>query len=273
MPKAAPPKRFTWKTGLSIAAGLLLFAVLFQSTAMATRYVRALLLADERFFLESSVFSTGATPGGGTPGIRVEGNHYTSRDRILLVFAPDLNKSIFRIPLAERRRRLLGIDWVEDASVMRIWPNQLIVKVRERRPVAFAKLPMGVSGQFRYLLIDGQGVLLGVPRQRFDFPVLTGITEDQPEPDRLARVIAMQHLLRQLGASAAGMIYEINAASLQDMRVSAKINGHTVELWLGEQNYLARFQNFTNHFEEISRQSDGASVFDLRLDDRIMTVR
>ena len=69
------------------------------------------------------------------------------------------------------------------------------------------------------------------------------------------------------------MISEVNATSPQDMRVSAKINGHPVELWLGDRNYLARFQNFTNHFDEILRQSEGASVFDLRLDDRIMTVR
>jgi cell division protein FtsQ len=271
MPKVVLPKKSNWRLSLAILAGVLLFVVLFESTAMATRHVQSVLLADERFFLESTVFANGAE--GGTPGIRVEGNHYTSRDRILLVFAPDLNKSIFRIPLAERRRRLLGIDWIEEASVLRIWPNQLIVKVRERRPVAFAKLPLGVSGQFRYLLIDAQGVLLGVPRQRFDFPVLTGITEDQSEAERHARVVAMQQLLRQLGSAAAGMISDINVSSTQDMRIAARMNGHSVELWLGDRNYLARFQNFSNHFDEILRQSDGASVFDLRLDDRIMTVR
>src|SRR5579862_9296112 len=162
MPKAVAPKRFNWRLAAAILVGFLLFV----STAMATRHVQSMLLANERFFLESNFF---ASPGGeSVPGIRVEGNRFTSRERILLVFTPDLNKSIFHIPLAERRRRLLAIDWVEDASVLRIWPNQLIVKVKERKPVAFAKLPIGVSGQYRYLLIDGQGVLLSVPRQRFD---------------------------------------------------------------------------------------------------------
>src|SRR5262249_43911947 len=161
-------------------------------------------------------------------------------------FLPDFNKSIFHIPLAERRRRLLAVDWIEDASVMRIWPNQLIVKVLERRPVAFAKLPIGVSGQYRYLLIDAQGVLLSVPRQRFDFPVLTGVTEDQPESDRRVRVLAMQQMLRELGSAGASVISEINAASPQDLRVSARFSGHSVELWLGARNYLARFQNFSN---------------------------
>jgi cell division protein FtsQ len=251
-----------WRLAVAILTGLLLFV----STAMAARRVQSMLLSNERFFLVP-------LNEEGVRGIRVEGNRYASTDRISLVFALDLNRSIFSIPIAERRRRLLAIDWIEDASVLRIWPNHLIVKVRERHPVAFAKLPVGVAGQFRYMLIDAQGVLLGVPRQRFDFPVLTGVTEDQPESDRRARVTSMQELLRELGPSASAMISEINASSPHDMRISAGINGHPVELWLGDRNYLSRFQNFTNHFEEIMRSSDGVSVFDLRLDDRIMTVK
>jgi cell division protein FtsQ len=262
MSKAVSQSRSKWRLAVAILAGL----VLFVSTAIAARRVQSMLLADERFFLEPGNVS-------GVPGIRVQGNRYASRDRIALVFAPDVNRSIFSIPLAERRRRLLAIDWIEDASILRIWPNQLIVRVRERHPVAFAKLPVGVAGHFRYLLIDAQGVLLGVPRQRFDFPVLTGVTEDQEESERRARVAAMQQLLRELGGSAAAMVSEINSTTPNDMRVSANINGHNVELWLGDRNYLARFQNFSNHFDEIRRSSDGESVFDLRLDDRIMTVK
>ena len=34
-------------------------------------------------------------------------------------------RSVFSVPLAERRRRLLAIDWVEDASVSRVWPDRL----------------------------------------------------------------------------------------------------------------------------------------------------
>ena len=122
-------------------------------------------------------------------------------------------------------------------------------------------------GKFRYLLIDAQGVLLGVPRQRFDFPVLTGVTEEQTETERAARVALDAAAAAPVGACGDGVISEVNAASPQDIRVSAKINGHSVELWLGDRNYLARFQNFTNHYDEILRQSDGASVFDLRLDE------
>ena len=52
----------------------------------------------------------------------------------------------FPAPLEERRRRLLAIDWVEDASVSRIWPNRLVVRIHERKPVAFVNLPVAEGG-------------------------------------------------------------------------------------------------------------------------------
>ena len=108
MPKAAPPKRFNWRLTFAILFGF----VLFVSTAMATRRVQSMLLTNDRFALESDFLAPAAGGAPVIPGIRIEGNRYVSRERILHVFAPDVNKSIFRIPIAERRRRLLGIDWV-----------------------------------------------------------------------------------------------------------------------------------------------------------------
>ena len=59
---------------------------------------------------------------------------YASRSKVQRVFAGDFEHSIFSVPLAERRRRLLAIDWVEDASVSRVWPDRLVVRIRERKP-------------------------------------------------------------------------------------------------------------------------------------------
>ncbi len=144
--------------------------------------------------------------------------------------------------------------------MLRIWPNQLIVRVRERHPVAFAKLPVGVSGQFRYLADRCAGrAARCAAAQRFDFPVLTGVTEEQSEAERRDARHRDAATAATIGPGGASMISEINAASTR--RICAyrpKINGRSLELWLGDRNYLARFQNFTNHFDEIPRRSDGA---------------
>jgi hypothetical protein len=82
-------------------------------------------------------------------------------------------------------------------------------------------------------------------------------------------VKAMQHLLDDLGPQAKD-ISEINAASTVEMRVITAIDGHAVELWMGDQHYRARYTHFVNNYEEIRKHSEQASVFVLRLDDRIL---
>ena len=98
--------------------------------------------------------------------------------------------------------------------------------------------------------------------------MLSGVTEEQTDEERRLRVEAMEHLLSDLGPQAKD-ISEINAASTQDVRVIADVDGQGVELLLGDQHYRSRYLHFLSHYEEIRRHSEQASVFDLRMDDRI----
>jgi len=199
----------------------------------------------------------------------MDGLVYTSRSRVLTTFTPDFGRSVFLVPLAERRRRLLAIDWVENAYIARIWPNRVAVRVKERKPVAFVNLPIPGSRGSRVLLIDAEGVLLEPPAQsHFTFPVLTGVTEDQSETERRYRVRGMLRLLDDLGPLAKD-ISEVNAAAPENLMIITWIEGHAVELVMGNQNFARRLQNFLDHYPEIRRRSGGVKAFDLRLDDRI----
>src|SRR6202041_2288758 len=97
------------------------------STALAAIRTRAHVLADPAYQLSRER----------KDAVQIQGMVYASHSKVARVFAADYEHSIFSISLDERRRRLLAIDWIEDASVARIWPNRLIVRVRERQPVAF----------------------------------------------------------------------------------------------------------------------------------------
>ncbi len=251
MPKVIKPRRFPWRLAFTITA----WAALAASTAYAARQVQYFVLTDRHF----------ALPQAGS-GVTFEGVHYASRARLTQMFAQDFGRSAFRIPMAERRRRLLAVDWVEDASISRLWPNHLVVHVKERTPEAFVSMP-----NRHYLLIDSAGVFLSPPaRVRFDLPVLSGVSDEQSEKDRSARVGAMSTLIAALGPEAK-RISEVDASSLDDLRITTKMDRHAVELWIGDRNFARRFQNFLNHYPEIARTSPQASVFDLRLDDRITT--
>ncbi|HWF09992.1 MAG TPA: FtsQ-type POTRA domain-containing protein [Bryobacteraceae bacterium] len=262
MPKPLPPSKpkLNWRMALRLIA----WSVVAAGVAWGGLQVNSFLLRDPRFQLACA--DTDHT----CASLEIHGAVYSSKARIQNVFASDFGGSVFRIPLAERRRRLLAVDWVNTASISRLWPNHIVVTVTERHPVAFAKLPIAGTARYRFSLIDADGVLLTIPpRVRFRLPVLSGVMEEQTENDRRLRVKAMQHLLDDLGPQAKD-ISEINAASTADMRVIAEIDRHAVELWIGDQRYRSRYQHFVNNYEEIRKRFEQASVFDLRMDDRIL---
>jgi cell division protein FtsQ len=195
--------------------------------------------------------------------LTIEGLRYAARLKVMHVFADDFGRSIFSVPLAERRRRLQGIDWVEDASLSRVWPGRLIVRIRERRPVAFVSFRSGV------LLIDSQGVLLDPPPQsQFSFPVLSGVREDQDERQRAECVRTLLRLQKELGGHATD-ISEVNTGDPDDVIVVARVENRAVELLMGDSGFGPRYQQFLSHYAEIRKKSPWGKTFDLRLDDPI----
>lgn len=230
-----------------------LAGVVCVSTAMAALKVRQFALDDPQFKLSRERGDS----------LTITGLRHASRTKVHRVFANDLGRSVFSVPIDERRRRLLAIDWVEDASVLRIWPDRMAVQIVERKPVAFVFLRSGV------LLIDRQGVLLEPPPQaQFTFPVLSGVREDETDEQRRERVRAMLKVQDEL-AYLAKDVSEVNVADTENIRIVAQVESRALELILGDANYARRYQNFLNHYPEIRKRSPAVKTFDLRLDDRI----
>lgn len=262
MPRPSASAQSKPKFNWGLAGRVVVWSGLCAGLAFGGIEVHSFLLGDPRFALRCDSPAACA-------GIEIHGAAHSSLNRILAAFAGDAGKSVFEIPLAERRRHLLAVDWVREASVMRVWPDRIRIDIEERVPVAFASLPIGGSARHWLALIDDQGVLLTLPpHTRFPLPVLSGISEDQSEAERRQRVEAMRQLLADLG-SRAKEISEVNAATVEDMRVVTTIGGRAVELWLGDQHFLSRYTNFLNHYREMQLDSN-AAVFDLRLDDRVL---
>jgi cell division protein FtsQ len=235
-----------WRLWLALTALLLALVSSGWAAVRLHRYT----LTDPRFILSPEA-------------LQIEGLGHVARARVARVFASDFGNSVFAVPLAERRRRLLAIDWVEDASVSRLWPDRLAVRIRERKPVAFVAVRSGP------LLVDADGVLLDPPpRAQFAFPVLNGVREDEPEAKRRERVQAYLKFQRELGQPA-NDISEVDVSDLGDLRVVARVGDRAIELILGDENLAARYRNFLTHYEEIRKQSADARTFDLRLEDRI----
>ena len=236
---------FNWR----LVLGLTSLGAVCVSTAMAGFKVRQFVTTDPEFTLSRDR----------KDALTIQGLKYASRSKVQRVFAADFDHSIFSVPLAARRRRLLALDWVAEAAVSRVWPDRLVVRVTERKPVAFVSFRSGV------LLIDSRGVLLEPPAQaQFAFPVLSGIREDQPEDMRGEHVRTFLRLMEELGFLAKD-VSEVDAGDPDNIRIVAQVNGRAVTLMLGDTNFARRYQNFLDHYPEIRKRSPAVKAFDLRL--------
>lgn len=261
---AAPAKRgfvsalrtiFHW----SVAVCLLLGAI------WAALEIEHVLINDQRFILEGP-----PEPGVPNQGFLVDGVRYASDAQITDVFRRDFGRSIYLCPIRERRIALMGLEWVKEASVSRIWPNRLYVKVVERTPVAFVQLP-ATGGAMAYGLVDSEGVMLDPQRAtRLTLPVLAGIstTVDARRKEQVKRFLRLQS---ELGALMEG-ISEIEVADPYNLRVTVTHNGRALNLMLGDRDFEQRYRKFHDHRKEVMDVVPNARVLDLRLKHRFTAV-
>jgi len=256
--RRTPNWRFLTRYGL-IAAGV---SMVLATAIYAAHRFEKFMIRDARFFLPGP-----PDYGMESPNLEAVGIKYASRAKVLHVFDQDYGSSVYLLPLAVRRKKLLDIDWVHEASVARIWPNRVFVQVTERTPAAFIKLPAANIG--RWALIDEEGMILDPPaKAQFQLPVLNGVSVSESPDKRGTRVRRMQRMMKDLGPLAA-KVSEVDVKDLDNLKINEEVQGKMMSLVLGDRNFSSRLRHFLDHYTEIHRKMPQATSFDLRLDDRI----
>jgi cell division protein FtsQ len=251
------PRLLVRFAGIALAVGVALSSGIYASERFAQFLIR-----DTRFFLPGP-----ADYGLESTNLELHGIRYASRQQVLRLFEPDYGRSLYLFPLVARRKQLLGVRWVHDVSITRIWPNRVVVQIAERRPAAFIKLP--AEAMQRWALIDDEGVILDPPPKAvFGLPVLAGVLGGEGAEKRGIRVRRMQRLMKELGPMAEN-VSEVDAGDLDDLKITEQAGGGAVTLMLGDRNFSSRLKNFLDHYPDIHRNMPQATSFDLRLDDRI----
>jgi len=253
------PRRRWWRpsgpTGrVLLALGLL--AIIGAAVALAV-VTRNLFGQDAQFLL------------AGPELVQVNGTGQVSQAEILPLFNQDLGRSVFFVPLSERRLQLEKIPWVEKATVMRVWPNQLRVNVSERTPVAFVR--QGPMDQ-QIGLVDANGILLTMPpammaQYHYSFPVVTGIHASDPLAARSRRMALYGRMIHELDADGhklSEQISEIDLTDLADVHILMPEPGADILVHLGQQHFLESYRIYKAHIAEWRQQYPHLTSVDLR---------
>lgn len=242
---------------LVLACGL---CVALATVALVAAGIRRFLLQDERFLLKSS------------SSIAIEGNEHLSRPEVLAVFGVDLERNIFKMPLAERRADLERLPWVEHATVMRLLPNHLRVQIKERTPVAFTRQGTQIG------LVDGSGVLLDMPPEaagdpHYSFPVLTGLAPDDTPEVRASRMEVygrFMHELASAGPSATQQLSEVDVTNPEDVKALMTGGNADILVHFGEENFVSRYKAFERHLPEWRTQYPKLASVDMRYERQVV---
>src|SRR5260370_7536777 len=127
-------KRRSPSVRMLLRYGLIIAGVTATLTAgiYTTQKFQQFMLRDPRFFLPGP-----PDYGFESPNLELDGVRFASRAQILRLFEHDYGRSLYLFPMTERRNALLNIRWVRNASIQRIWPNRIVVRIGERQPLPF----------------------------------------------------------------------------------------------------------------------------------------
>jgi len=202
--------------------------------------------------------------------IEIRGANRASRAQVLEVFAADIDRNVFFVPLSERQKQLQEVPWIESAAVMRFLPNRLRVDVKERTPVAFVEIGSRIA------LIDAHGVVLDMsPGQQssYSFPVIVGMTDTEPLSTRAARMKIYAQLIRELdsgGTQYSRDLSDVDLSDPDDVKATVADPQGAVLLHLGSSNFLDRFRTYVTHVQEWRTQFPGLKSLDLRYQHQVI---
>jgi len=128
--------------------------------------------------------------------VHVQGASEASKPAILAAAGVEPGDGVMGLDLKAMRRRIERVGWVEDATVIRLLPDTVVIAVEERRPIAVWQ------NAGRIGLIDAEGApIAGADAGAFtELPLVVGPGANTEAAEVLPLLIARPRLLSQTEA-------------------------------------------------------------------------
>jgi cell division protein FtsQ len=205
--------------------------------------------------------------------VAVKGNHYVSQEQVLAALGvqgdvPRTGSDIFSMSLKESETQVEAIPWVQSATVVRSYPHDLTIYVKERVPVAF----VDVNDQIR--MVDQYGILLDAPeKSHFDFPIVKGLDFQGTAADRSSRLSLFQEFMRETKSKISGSGWIVSEVDLSDpgnLEALLVQGGQTLLVYFGHADFLGRFENLLTVLPQLRKTNATVDSVDLRYRDQVV---
>jgi cell division protein FtsQ len=180
-----PMARLFRRPVLLMTLGLVLFAAIAALFASGT-VGRAIHGVDR------AIDTVVADAGFGISEIHLAGNSRVPPETILAALGMNPGESIFAAKLAAARSRIMALDWIASADVVRRYPDSIFVTVVEKRPFALWQSPSLGNGKGGVAVVERTGgVITTLGVEKFArLPKLVGAGAPEAAADLVDAVMA-----------------------------------------------------------------------------------
>jgi len=200
--------------------------------------------------------------------LTVFGNQRLSTGEVLSLLDGLRGRHILGIDLGEWQQRLQSSAWVEEATLRRVLPATIEVRIRERRPMAIGRVASALY------LVDANGVVVdeyGPTYADLDLPMVDGMGGAGPGKGVMdeARVALAGRVIAGLAARPVllGKVSLIDVSNAHDAVVM--LEGDTAMLRLGEEAFVERLQQYLDLGDALRERVAAIDYVDLRFPERL----
>lgn len=191
------------------------------------------------------------------------------RNEIISLSGVKQGDSLLRLDLKRVAEQIEKNPWVETLRVRRRFPSTLTIELTEREPVAVVNM-----GYLYYLDAKGEIFKPLTEGDRLDYPVLTGITEEDLGKDpagtrvMVRTALSIMDLLRKGSGFRLEDVSEIHLDKGYGYTLFTAAGGIPVKL--GNSDFSAKLARLSRIYGELTAQTSSLEYIDLNYSDKIV---
>ena len=247
-------KPLNWRKLLhrTLRAGVAIFSV--SLLLIGGFFVTQLLLVSDLFRVDQ---------------ITVQGNSRLTEQQAVALSDIEIGINTFNLDLALIGHKIEENPWVKQAQVQRIFPRQVVIRIKERQPVAIINL-----GYLYYL--DAQGEIFKVlgATDSLDYPIVTGFDYDRAQghdaeyAQRLRKIVELLTNLRGRDLFSLDQVSEIHHEAGGALSLYTLDGG--VKIKLGEAEYSKKIDRLERIYAQLQPKLQLLDYIDLNVDEKVI---
>lgn len=181
--------------------------------------------------------------------IDVKGCERLNPAEIISTAKIEWSSNIFKLNLEEMARRLELNPWIEEVSIRKVFPDKILIQIKERHPMAIIQLE-------DLYYIDSNGVIFSPvgDKDRYNFPILTGFKNktNQLAEDLILKGIEFLKVAEQMKATPLDEISEIHVD--RDFGISCISMNEGIEVRIGWGDYEEKLKRLSLIWSDLKKR-------------------